>query len=216
MSPTTRAYFDPFLTQPRVQSAASPMCLAPHMASLTVPVKALAAAYDGDRESAATNTRVRKKKPAFRVRTLITVLLCLVVGWHPSKAGGTAPFIKMRHSLGGYKPGSSYGCSPRPTWGEPPTFDFACRATIAGQFSILVNQNRAAHPLARILRTPKRRRLGMTVQAEPASSYFGALTVYTRSTSTVFSPTLAVTCGSSSQSRLGGKSLRAVGRYWSR
>src|SRR5450755_3087819 len=36
-----RAYFDPCLTQPRVQSAALPgiSCLAPHMASLTSPVK---------------------------------------------------------------------------------------------------------------------------------------------------------------------------------
>src|ERR1700687_3561453 len=52
LSPTTRAYFEPLRTHTRVHSDASPaiMWLAPHIASLTLPVKAwgLLAARAGD------------------------------------------------------------------------------------------------------------------------------------------------------------------------
>src|SRR3981081_172595 len=62
LSPTTRAYFEPLRTHTRVHSDASPaiMWLAPHMASLTLPVKAwgLLAATAGDRARVAPRSAV--------------------------------------------------------------------------------------------------------------------------------------------------------------
>src|SRR5579864_8903733 len=55
LSPTTKAYFDPLDTQARVHPASSPAmaCLAPHIESLTVPVKALQPAAKAEAARAA-------------------------------------------------------------------------------------------------------------------------------------------------------------------
>src|ERR1035438_5290761 len=77
LSPTTKAYLAPFCTQARTQSAGAippSVCLAPHMASLTFPVKvwALPAATPGTIANPAKSTTTAVQTCNIRKRDIFT------------------------------------------------------------------------------------------------------------------------------------------------
>src|SRR5207249_11771841 len=76
LSPTTRAYFDPLATHERKQPAGSPsiMWWAPHMASLTFPVKISGLAAEAGSANSAARIMTDREMPILRETNFISEL----------------------------------------------------------------------------------------------------------------------------------------------